>query len=205
MSGCGCEVEIKNREEKGVLYILLAINGIMFVAEFITGWIAESTGLIADSLDMLADALVYITALYAVGKGMKEKTHSAYLSGTFQLILGAGVLVDILRRAVYGSEPESAFMIGVSLIALAANVSCLMLLSKHREGEVHMRATWIFSKNDVVANIGVIAAGALVAFTGSRVPDLVIGCFISAIVTKGGIEIIGEAKEARTPEDACSG
>ncbi|MDH3976331.1 MAG: cation transporter [Deltaproteobacteria bacterium] len=197
MSNCGCEVEIKNREERGILYILLSINGVMFIVELIAGWIAESTGLIADSLDMLADALVYTTALYAVGKGLKEKANSAYLNGRLQLILGASVLIDIVRRAIYGSEPESLFMITVSMVALAANVSCLLLLSKHREGEVHMRATWICSRSDVIANMGVIAAGVLVAFTGSRVPDLIIGCIISAIVTKGGIDIIREAKEAR--------
>ena len=196
MSNCGCEIEIKNKEERGVLYILLSINGFMFFAEFIAGWIAESTGLIADSLDMLADALVYTTALYAVGKGMQAKVNSARLNGILQLVLGASVLIDILRRAIYGSEPESTFMILISIVALAANVTCLALLMKHREGEVHMRATWICSRSDVIANIGVIIAGVLVAFTGSRIPDLVIGCVISAVVTKGGIDILREAKEA---------
>jgi len=204
MSGCGCEVEIKNKEEKGVLYILLSINGVMFVAEFITGWIAQSTGLIADSLDMLADALVYTTALYAVGKGMKAKANSARLNGILQLVLGTSVLFDIVRRAIYGSDPESSFMILVSLVALAANVTCLALLMKHREGEVHMRATWICSRSDVIANAGVILAGVLVAFTGSRTPDLIIGCVISAVVVKGGIDILREAKEARASGDACS-
>ena len=204
MSGCGCEVEIKNKEERGILYILLSINGVMFVAEFITGWIAESTGLIADSLDMLADALVYTMALYAVGKGMKEKANSAFLNGTLQLILGASVLIDIVRRAIYGSEPESTFMIAVSIVALAANVTCLLLLMKHRDGEVHMRATWICSRSDVIANVGVIVAGVLVAFSGSRIPDLVIGCVISAVVTKGGIDIIRETKKARAEASECN-
>ena len=197
MSGCGCEVEIKDKSEKGVLIWLLLINGCMFVAEFIAGWLAESTGLIADSLDMLADAMVYLVALYVVGKSKIEKSNSAFLSGGLQMILGAGVLVDIIRRAYAGSEPESLYMIYVSLVALTANVICLMLLAKHRDGEVHMRATWIFSKNDVIANTGVITAGLLVYFLHSPVPDLVIGCIISLLVTKGGLQIIGEAKQAR--------
>jgi hypothetical protein len=81
MSDCDCEVEIKNRGEGKVLYLLLAINGVMFCAEFIAGWLAESTGLIADSLDMFADALVYAVALYAVGKTIIAKSKAAFLSG----------------------------------------------------------------------------------------------------------------------------
>ena len=202
MSGCGCEIEIKNKDESNLLIILLSINGVMFFTEFILGWVAESTGLIADSLDMLADTLVYGVALYVVGKGIIEKSNSAILSGSLQMVLGIGVLIEIVRRAIMGSEPESTFMILVSFVALIANVICLLLLTKHRNGEVHMRATWIFSKNDVIANLGVILAGVMVAYFGSAIPDLIIGCIISALVIKGGIQIITEAKEARNKHSA---
>lgn len=52
MSGCGCEIEIKDKEQKGVLISLLVINVFMFVFEVSLGWYAQSTGLIADSFDM---------------------------------------------------------------------------------------------------------------------------------------------------------
>jgi Co/Zn/Cd efflux system component len=116
------------------------------------------------------------------------------------MTLGTGVLLDIIRRTIMGSKPDSAFMIYVSLVALIANVICLVLLAKHKEGEVHMRATWIFTKNDVIANLGVITAGILVAYFSSAVPDLMIGCIISAVVIRGGIQIIKEAKVARRAE-----
>lgn len=66
-------------------------------------------------------------------------------------------------------------MIGVSVVALAANTACLYLLRKHRHGEVHMRASWIFSTTDVQANVGVILAGMLVSVTASSAPDLIVG------------------------------
>jgi Co/Zn/Cd efflux system component len=200
MANCGCEIDIKSKEESRVLIILLLINAVMFITEFAFGWLSESTGLIADSLDMLADALVYGVSLYAVGKSLYVKANSAMLSGCLQITLGIGVLLDILRRAIIGSEPESGFMIAVSLVALIANVICLVLLAKHRNGEVHMRATWIFTKNDVIANLGVITAGILVAYFSTAIPDLVIGCIISAVVIRGGIQIINEAKEARSSQ-----
>ncbi len=197
MANCGCEIEIKSKEESRVLIILLSINAVMFIAEFTLGWLSESTGLIADSLDMLADSLVYSVGLYAVGKSLRIKANSAMLSGCLQMTLGTGVLLDIIRRAIIGSEPDSAFMVYVSLVALIANIICLILLAKHRNGEVHMRATWIFSKNDVIANLGVITAGILVYYFSSAIPDLIIGCIISAVVLRGGVQIIKEAKVAR--------
>ena len=200
MANCGCEIDIKSKEESRVLIILLLINAVMFITEFAFGWLSESTGLIADSLDMLADALVYGVSLYAVGKSLYVKANSAMLSGCLQITLGIGVLLDILRRVIIGSEPESGFMIAVSLVALIANVICLVLLAKHRDGEVHMRATWIFTRNDVIANLGVITAGILVAYLSSAIPDLVIGCIISAVVIRGGVQIINEAKKVRSSQ-----
>jgi Co/Zn/Cd efflux system component len=202
MSRCECDLEIKNRGESKVLIILLLINAVMFFTEFVAGWLAESTGLIADSLDMLADALVYGVALYAVGKTIIAKSRAAFLSGYLQMFLGTGILIDIVRRAITGSEPISILMILVSFIALIANVICLFLLNKHRKGEVHMRATWIFTRNDVIANLGVITAGVTVALTGSSIPDLIIGFIICAVVTKGGLQIVTEAKETRRGQPA---
>ena len=197
MAGCGCEVEIKDKSERRVLLALLLINGIMFVAELGVGWWAQSTALIADALDMLADAMVYGVGLYAVGKSVLVKVHAARISGGLQILLGLLVLVDILRRIIVGSEPVSNLMMGMGFIALIANLTCLILIARHREAEVHMRASWIFSKNDVIANLGVIVAGGLVALTGSRLPDLVIGLLVALVVVRGGILILQDARAAR--------
>jgi Co/Zn/Cd efflux system component len=198
VAGCGCEIEIQDKSERRILIALLLINGIMFVAELIVGWWAQSTALIADALDMLADAMVYGVGLYAVGKSLLVKAHAARISGNLQVLLGLLVLVDIVRRLIVGSEPVSTLMMSMGVIALIANVSCLILIARHRQGEVHMRASWIFSKNDVIANLGVILAGGLVAWTGSRLPDLVIGLLVALIVIRGGILILQDAKATRT-------
>lgn len=198
MTGCGCEVEIKDKSERRILVALLLINGIMFGAELGVGWWAQSTALIADALDMLADAMVYGVGLYAVGKSMLVKAHAARISGGLQVLLGLLVLLDILRRMIVGSEPVSSLMMGMGVIALIANLTCLVLIARHREGEVHMRASWIFSKNDVIANLGVILAGGLVAWTGSRLPDLIIGLLVALIVIRGGILILQDARATRS-------
>ena len=197
MSGCGCEMEARTEQERKTLLLVLGINAFMFFFEMGLGLLAQSTGLIADSLDMLADATVYAISLYAVGKSDVLKVRSAKFSGFAQMLLSVLVLADVLRRFILGSDPVSTLMMGVGVIALIANVICLSLIAKHRDGGVHMRASLIFSKNDVIANLGVIAAGALVWGLGSRYPDLVIGSVIAVIVFRGGLQILKEAAEQR--------
>lgn len=178
------------QKESGILKWLLAINGIMFVIEITIGWWAQSTGLIADSLDMFADAAVYGVALYAVGRSTRLKLRSAHFSGWLQLMLAFGALSEVVRRFMFGSEPASVLIMSMGLAALAANVLCLVLIAKSRDRGAHMKASWIFSANDVIANLGVILAGGLVAWTGSRYPDLVIGLIIGVVVLNGARRIL---------------
>lgn len=192
-----------NESETKVLKILLAINAAMFVIELSLGLIAQSAGLIADSLDMFADAAVYGVSLYAVGKALNMKRRAARMSGYLQMLLALGSLFEVMRRFLFGSEPEGALMMGVATLALVANIACMALLSRHREGEVHMKASWIFSTNDVIANMGVILAGVLVGWLNTNWPDLVVGLIISFVVFRGGLRILRistgpKATEART-------
>lgn len=197
MSDCGCGAGQADKLERRTLVILLSVNAVMFVAELALGWIAQSTGLIADSLDMFADAAVYGLSLYVVGKGALRQARSATLSGLLQVTLGLGAVCEVLRRLLYGSEPQSLLMITVGAAALLANIICLALISKHREGGVHMRASWIFSTNDVIANVGVMISGGSVMLVGNRYPDLIVGAVISLIVIGGGCKILKDAKHTR--------
>ncbi len=192
MSDCGCEIEITNKEQKSVLISLLLINGFMFLFEISLGWYAQSTGLIADSFDMFSDASVYAIGLYAIGKSLQHKAKAALISGWFQGALGLMIIVEVIRRAVMGSEPQAGFIVVVSIIALIANVICLRLIEKYKDGEVHMRASWIFSKNDVIANVGVIVSGLLVWLFNSRWPDLIIGSLIALVILNGARYIIAD-------------
>jgi cation diffusion facilitator family transporter len=205
MSCDDCRVEPKDESQRRVLVTLLAINGTMFVAEIIVGILAQSSGVIADSLDMLADALVYGVGLYAIGKAAIVKRRAAWWSGVFQLLLATSIVVDVVRRALVGSEPQSNLMMIIASVALSANAYCFWLLQKHREGEVHMRASWIFSRSDVIANAGVIVAGLLVRWTESRWPDLIVGAAISLIVINAGISILRETRQDGLNEGPCAG
>lgn len=172
-----------------MLTTLFALNGAMFVVEIVSGLRAESMGLIADGLDMGADAAVYLLALLAIGAAESRKLRAARFAGRVQLALAVLALLELARRAIVGSAPEPPTMVAVSLIALVVNVWCLVLLRRHRHGEVHLQAAWIFSATDVQANVGVLIAGGLVALLDSAIPDLVIGVVVTGLVLRGALRI----------------
>jgi len=183
-------IEDSNVQSK-LLWSVLLINFAFFIIEMTTGLISKSMGLVADSLDMLADSFVYGLSLWAVGSTVLRKKKVARLSGYFQLTLALLGIIEIVRRFI-GSEamPDYRIMIGVSILALIANGVCLYLLQKSKSNEAHMKASMIFTSNDVIINAGVILAGVLVLLTQSKYPDLVIGSIVFLIVVRGAIRIL---------------
>jgi Co/Zn/Cd efflux system component len=166
----------------------------------LAGWFAQSTGLLADALDMLSDAAAYAIALTAIGRSMLFKVRAATISGTILLALGAAVLVEVGRRLLYGAEPLSEWMVGTALLSLLVNLTVLRMLAPMKSGEVHLRATWLFTRADVVANLGVILAGALVFMLDKPHPDYVIGTLIGLYVIKEAIEILRDAGSERSAQ-----
>ena len=182
----------ENKNQRKLLWSVLVINFAFFIIELTTGLISKSMGLVADSLDMLADTFVYGISIIAVGGTLTKKKRIAKLAGYFQIVLAVIGFVEVLRR-FFGTErlPDFSTMIVVSIFALIANGICLYLLQKSRSNEeAHMKASMIFTSNDVIINLGVIAAGVLVNWTNSNKPDLIIGTIVFALVIQGALRIL---------------
>lgn len=181
--------------DKKLLWIVLLINFVLFLIEIIAGLIAGSMGLLADSLDMLADSLVYGLALFAIGKSIVFKKNIAKASGYIQLLLAIWGFVEVIKR-FYGLEslPHINTMILISLLALLGNAACLYFLQKSRSEEAHMKASMIFTSNDIVINLGIILAALTIYFTQSSYPDLIIGAIVFVIVARGAFRILNLSK-----------
>ena len=198
MAECGCEPTAADTpQQRRVLKIALGLNATMFIVGVTAGAVAHSSWLIADGLDMLADATAYAIALAAAGRTSLFKASAARASGLVLFALGILVLGDVVRRILTGEPPDGWIMIAVASIALVVNATVLRMLSKQRNQEVHIRATIIFTRVDVIANMAVIASGVIVLATGFRFVDLAVGAVIGAYVVKEAVEILGEAREAR--------
>ncbi len=186
----------ENKSQKTLLWSVLLINFAFFIIEMTLGLFSKSIGLVADSLDMLADSFVYGISLFAVGGSVIKKKRIAKLAGYFQIILAVIGFIEVLRR-YFGDEnlPNFSTMIVVSIFALIANGICLYILQKSKgKEEAHMKASVIFTSNDVVINLGVIIAGIMVNWLSSSVPDLIIGTIVFIIVIQGALRILKLSK-----------
>ena len=186
----------ENKNQKKLLWSVLVINFAFFIIEMTTGLFSKSMGLVADSLDMLADSFVYGISLFAVGGTLIKKKRIAQLAGYFQIILAIIGFVEVLRRFI-GDEklPNFSTMIIVSIFALIANGICLYILQKSKsKDEAHMKASMIFTSNDVIINLGVIIAGIMVDWFSSNKPDLIIGTIVFALVIQGAFRILKLSK-----------
>lgn len=182
----------ENTNQKKVLWTVLAINFLFFLLEMTTGIVSKSMGLVADSLDMLADSFVYGLSLFAVGKAFSRKKQIAKLAGYFQIALALIGFLEVLRRFFSLEKlPNFSTMIIVSIFALIANGVCLYILQKSKsKNEAHMKASMIFTSNDVIINLGVISAGVLVNWFNSNKPDLIISTIVFVLVIQGAFRIL---------------
>lgn len=181
-----------NITQRKILIVVLIINFSFFLIEIMTGFISKSMGLVADSLDMLADAFVYGISLYAVGSSLIRKKQIAKLAGYFQLTLAIIGFFEVLRRVISAERmPDFSTMVIVSALALIANAICLFLLQKSKgTDEAHMKASLIFTSNDVIINLGIIIAGVLVKLLNSSLPDLLVGSIVFVLVIRGALRIL---------------
>lgn len=190
LSSSDNEDESSDAHQKKILWILLILNGLMFFIEGIIGWLDNSAGLMADGLDMLSDAVVYGIALFAIGKAAKHKLQAAHFAGLVEIILALAAFGRVGYQVYYSYYPQAESMIAISLLALAVNVYSLFIIRKEKEEGAHMKASYIFSANDVIANLGVIVAGFLVMYFNSPLPDWIIGIIIGFVVLSGAIRIL---------------
>jgi cation diffusion facilitator family transporter len=180
-------------EQIRTLKAVLTINAAMFALEFGAGVIAGSTALMADAVDMLGDALVYGVSIYAVARSDRWKGSAALAKGLFILAFGVGILVDVAGKLNDSTPPSSTLMLIFGVLALVTNLTCLRLLWRFRTHDVNMASTFACSRNDVISNVGVLAAACAVAVLDSAWPDIVIGTVIAALFLQSALHVIRNA------------
>lgn len=194
----GGQLDASNKAEKRTLKHVLGINMFQVALAGIVGFITNSMGLLGAALDNLADSAVYIVSIYAVGKGVVAQSRAAKLSGVLLIILGFMLLGEVIRRFVTEAEPIGWAMIITAIVNAASNLFALRLLKSQGEKGVHMKASMVFTSNDMLVNLGIVLSGVGVMLLNSPLPDLIISLITVGIVLKGGWEILKAARSARS-------
>ena len=195
-----CEITAMRESHGRVLWIVLAINALMFLVEGWAGLLAHSTSLLADALDMLGDALVYGFSLFVLARTARWQAGAALAKGGFMLAFGVGVLGEALYKVFHPVLPNVETMGGIGGIAFAANLVCFFLLYRHRGDNLNMSSTWLCSRNDLIANVGVLLAAGGSYFLVSRWPDIIVGGIIASLFLSSALTVLSHAIRAlRTP------
>jgi|ERR1043166_825917 cation diffusion facilitator family transporter len=164
-----------------VLYTVLWINAAMFLIEGIAGVAAHSTALLADALDMLGDALVYGFSLFVLTRSARWQAGTAFSKGVFMTAFGLAVLGEAAYKIIHPVMPSVETMGMVGGLALAANLICFLMLYRHRDDNLNMKSTWLCSRNDLIANVGVLCAAFGSYAFSSQAPDVAVGLAIASL------------------------
>lgn len=192
----GCEVAALRASHARVLWIVLAINALMFLIEGTAGALARSTSLLADSLDMLGDALVYGLSLFVVARSARWQAGAALCKGVFMLLFGLAVLGEAAHKALYPVIPVAGTMGAIGALALGANLLCFLLLYRHRGDNLNMSSVWLCSRNDLIANGAVIGAAIATFLLASRWPDILVGVFIASLFLASALRVLRQSIQA---------
>jgi cation diffusion facilitator family transporter len=194
------ELEALWGRQARVLWVVLGINAVMFVVEAVMGVLAGSLALLADSLDMLGDVLVYGFSLYVVGRSVRWRAAAALLKGIVMALFGMMVLGQAVYHIIFPEVPDFRIIGATGIVALAANLVCLALLTRHRKDDLNMKSTWLCSRNDIISNVGVLVAAVAVFALQSPWPDVAVGLMIMAVFMQSAVLVLRQSiKELRQP------
>lgn len=193
---CGSVVfEGASENYKKILWIIVAINGLMFCVEIVAGFLADSTALKADALDFLGDTATYGITLLVIGKSLEVRAKAALFKGLSLGAMALFVLGFTIYRVIVVGEPEPITMGAIGFLAFTANMVSVLLLLKYREGDSNIQSVWLCSRNDAIGNLAVIAAGVGVFATQTIWPDIMVAFIIAGLFMHSSIKITLQAKK----------
>jgi len=188
------ELEKLQKRQAKILWIILAINAVMCVVEFLGGIKAASLSLTGDSLDMLGDALVYGFSLYVIQKGKKAQARSAILKSGIMFLTAIAVFARATYQLFAQTVPTVGLMSEIGILALVANLICFLLLIRHRQDNINMSSVWLCSRNDIIANTSVLLTAGLVFLTGSFLPDFILGLLLTVVFAQSAGQVLTQAR-----------
>lgn len=197
MAGCNCGSNLKfdglSLEYKRRLWLVISLNGLMFLVEVGGGLFAASQALLADALDFLGDTLTYSITLLVIGMPLKWRAKAALFKGLSLGVMGLWVIGSTAYHVFVLEVPRADVMGAIAFAALAANLSSVLLLRNYRNGDSNVRSVWLCSRNDAIGNIAVLLAAGSVWATATAWPDLMVAGLMASLFLWSSIQIVRQA------------
>jgi Co/Zn/Cd efflux system component len=197
MTDCGCGDGVKfeglSATYKRALLLVIGINAAMFLIEMGAGMLAGSQALKADALDFLGDTATYAITLFVIGMPLIWRARAALLTGLSLGMMGFWVVGSTAYHALVLGVPQAEMMGAIGFLALAANLSSVLLLLKYRDGDTNILSVWLCSRNDAIGNLAVILAASGVWATNTPWPDLIVAGIMASLFLWSSTRIVRQA------------
>lgn len=209
MAGCcgqDATFEGLSDDYKRRLWLVIVLNAAMFTIEMSAGQVAQSQALKADALDFLGDALTYGISLAVIGASVRTRTNAALAKGLSLFFMGAWIFGSTVYNVFVTGVPKAEIMGAIGFLALATNLTSVLLLMRYKDGDANVRSVWLCSRNDAIGNVAVMVAALGVWGTASGWPDLVVAAILAALFLSSSFQIIRQAlKERQEHKDSDQG
>jgi Co/Zn/Cd efflux system component len=176
------------------LWLVIAINAIMFVVEVLAGALAGSQALRADALDFLGDAATYALSLAVIGAPTKTRATAALLKGISLALMAVWVLGATIYQVFILGVPKAEVMGAIGALALVANVASVLVLMRYAQGDANVRSVWLCSRNDAIGNVAVMIAALAVWGTASAWPDLIVAAIMASLFFWSSVQIVRQSR-----------
>jgi len=186
------------------LWIVIAINAVMFAVEMTAGSLAGSQALKADALDFLGDTLTYGISLFVLGMSLRVRATAALFKGISLAAMGLWVFGATAYQVLILGVPDAPVMGIVGFLALAANMASVLVLMRYKDGDANVRSVWLCSRNDAIGNVAVMGAAGGVLLTGTAWPDLIVAGLMAGLFLWSSFQIIGQAIAERRDYPAAA-
>lgn len=198
-----CAIEGMKAKQSKTLKVVLLINVLLFYLTAYYGYIADSTGLLSESLDDFGDAVTYALSLYVVYKSDQMKARVAFIKGCLILVGAIFVICKVIQHILDSTVPVFETMGLVGLVALLLNLTCLFLLTRHRDEDINMSSVWECSRNDIYNNLSIILAAILVWITNLGWADTAVGLILSILLIKSSYKVLYSSYREMTKVNLC--
>src|SRR3984885_15058627 len=197
-AACGCHGGVPRFDGldpryKRVLWTVIGSNGAMFLTEMIAGQLAGSQALKADALDFLGDTVTYGVSLAVIGATLRTRAMAALFKGLSLSLMAFWVFGSTIYHTIILGLPSAELMGEIAVLAVAANLASVLMLTRYKDGDANVRSVWLCSRNDTIGNVVVMIAAAGVWGTGTAWPDLGVAALMAGIFLTSSVQILRQA------------
>jgi Co/Zn/Cd efflux system component len=194
-SCCGSNVKFEglSADYRRRLWLVIGINAAMFIIEMTAGVLSRSQALQADALDFLGDTLTYGISLAVIGMSLRARATAALFKGLSLTLMGLWIFGSTAYHVLVLGLPRAEIMGAIGFLALAANVTSVLILVKYKDGDANVRSVWLCSRNDAIGNVAVVIAAAGVWGTATAWPDLIVAAIMASLFLYSSAQILRQA------------